>query len=62
MTQLSIQSILSIPSITKSEFSAYIKSFQFREIFNEMGWNNERVTKKFHESFKKEHTTKQKMI
>ncbi|MFH1860627.1 MAG: DNA methyltransferase [bacterium] len=30
-------------AITKSEFSAYIKAFQFRELFNEMGWNNDRT-------------------
>jgi hypothetical protein len=28
--------------IAKSEFSKYIKDFQFRELFNEMGWNNDR--------------------
>lgn len=28
-------------AITKSEFSEYIKEFQFRELFNEMGWNND---------------------
>lgn len=30
-------------AITKADFSAYIKSFQFRELFNEMGWNNDRT-------------------
>ena len=30
-------------AITKSEFSAYITAFQFRELFNEMGWNNDRT-------------------
>ncbi|MFH1961555.1 MAG: DNA methyltransferase [bacterium] len=30
-------------AITKSEFSAYIKSFQFKELFNDMGWNNDRT-------------------
>ena len=30
-------------AITKAEFSAYIKEFQFRKLFNEMGWNNDRV-------------------
>ncbi|MBE3085352.1 MAG: Eco57I restriction-modification methylase domain-containing protein [Bacteroidetes bacterium] len=30
-------------AITKSDFSAYIKAFQFRELFNEMGWNNDRT-------------------
>ncbi|PIV55152.1 hypothetical protein COY52_05200 [Candidatus Desantisbacteria bacterium CG_4_10_14_0_8_um_filter_48_22] len=28
-------------AITKAEFSVYIKAFQFRELFNEMGWNND---------------------
>ncbi len=28
-------------AIAKSEFSKYIKGFQFRELFNEMGWNND---------------------
>ena len=32
-------------AITKAEFSAYIKAFQFRELFNEMGWNNDRTKK-----------------
>lgn len=30
-------------AITKSEFSAFIKTFRFRELFNEMGWNNDRT-------------------
>ncbi|MBU4305713.1 MAG: Eco57I restriction-modification methylase domain-containing protein, partial [Candidatus Omnitrophica bacterium] len=30
-------------AITKADFSVYIKEFQFRELFNEMGWNNDRV-------------------
>ena len=30
-------------AISKAEFSAYIKAFQFRELFNEMGWNNDRT-------------------
>jgi len=30
-------------AITKTEFSVYIKAFQFRELFNEMGWNNDRT-------------------
>jgi hypothetical protein len=30
-------------AITKAEFSAYIRAFQFRELFNEMGWNNDRT-------------------
>jgi len=29
--------------ISKAEFSDYIKSFRFRELFNEMGWNNDRT-------------------
>jgi len=29
--------------ISKAEFSNYINSFQFRELFNEMGWNNDRA-------------------
>ncbi|MDI6781531.1 MAG: Eco57I restriction-modification methylase domain-containing protein, partial [bacterium] len=28
-------------AITKLKFSTYIKAFQFRELFNEMGWNND---------------------
>lgn len=28
-------------AITKSEFSTYIKEFNFKELFNEMGWNND---------------------
>ena len=28
-------------TISKAEFSTYIKSFQFRKLFNEMGWNND---------------------
>jgi tRNA1(Val) A37 N6-methylase TrmN6 len=31
-------------SLTKKEFSSYIKQFQFREMFNDMGWNNDRTT------------------
>ncbi len=31
-------------SLTKKEFSSYIKQFQFRELFNEMGWNNDKTT------------------
>lgn len=27
-------------AITKTDFSTFIKSFRFRELFNEMGWNN----------------------
>ncbi len=30
-------------AVTKAEFSAHIKAFQFRELFNEMGWNNDRT-------------------
>ncbi len=30
-------------AISKAEFSEYIKKFQFRELFNEMGWNNDRT-------------------
>ena len=30
-------------SIAKTEFSNYIKAFKFRELFNEMGWNNDRT-------------------
>ena len=30
-------------AISKADFSAYIKTFQFRELFNEMGWNNDRT-------------------
>ena len=31
-------------SLNKREFSSYIKQFQFREMFNEMGWNNDKTT------------------
>jgi len=31
-------------AITKKEFSDYIKAFNFRELFNDMGWNNDRTT------------------
>jgi hypothetical protein len=31
-------------NLTKQQFSAYIKQFHFRELFNEMGWNNDRTT------------------
>lgn len=31
-------------SLTKREFSNYIKQFNFREMFNDMGWNNDRTT------------------
>jgi len=30
-------------ALSKTEFSAYIIAFQFRELFNEMGWNNDRT-------------------
>jgi hypothetical protein len=30
-------------SLSKKEFSNYIKQFKFRELFNEMGWNNDRT-------------------
>lgn len=30
-------------AITKAEFSAYIKAFQLKELFNDMGWNNDRT-------------------
>ena len=30
-------------AITKESFSRYIKAFQFRELFNDMGWNNDRT-------------------
>ncbi len=30
-------------SLAKPEFARFIKNFQFRELFNEMGWNNDRV-------------------
>lgn len=30
-------------AVTKSEFSVYIKEFRFKELFNEMGWNNDRT-------------------
>lgn len=31
-------------SLTKKEFSSYIKQFNFRELFNDMGWNNDKIT------------------
>lgn len=31
-------------SLSKKEFSAYIRQFQFRELFIDMGWNNDRTT------------------
>jgi hypothetical protein len=30
-------------AIAKSEFSNYIKAFQFKELFNEMGWNHDKT-------------------
>jgi hypothetical protein len=30
-------------SITKDAFSKYVRSFQLRELFNDMGWNNDRT-------------------
>ena len=30
-------------ALTKKEFSAYIKQFNFRELFNDMGWNNDKT-------------------
>lgn len=30
-------------SLTKTEFSNYIKAFNFRELFNDMGWNNDKT-------------------
>ena len=29
-------------TLSKQEFSSYIKQFRFRELFNDMGWNNDR--------------------
>ena len=31
-------------ALTKKEFSNYIKQFNFRELFNDMGWNNDKTT------------------
>lgn len=31
-------------NLTKQEFSNYIKQFNFRELFNDMGWNNDKTT------------------
>ena len=36
-------SVLIMMAITKESFSRYIKAFQFRELFNDMGWNNDRT-------------------
>ncbi|NLD92189.1 MAG: hypothetical protein GX639_05920, partial [Fibrobacter sp.] len=30
-------------SISKEDFSKYVQNFQFRELFNDMGWNNDRT-------------------
>lgn len=30
-------------AITKQQFSGFIKQFNFRELFNEMGWNNDKT-------------------
>lgn len=30
-------------SLSKNEFSGFIKQFNFRELFNEMGWNNDKT-------------------
>ena len=30
-------------ALSKQEFSSYIKQFKFRELFNDMGWNNDRT-------------------
>ncbi|HAJ79548.1 MAG TPA: hypothetical protein DCO75_07220, partial [Fibrobacteres bacterium] len=30
-------------SISKEDFSRYVRSFQLRELFNDMGWNNDRT-------------------
>jgi hypothetical protein len=32
-----------IMALTKKEFSDYIKQFNFRELFNDMGWNNDKT-------------------
>ena len=29
--------------LTKKDFSAYIKQFSFKELFNDMGWNNDKT-------------------
>lgn len=31
-------------ALSKKEFSNYIKQFNFREMFNDMGWNNDKTT------------------
>ena len=30
-------------SLTQSEFVGYLKKFDFRTLFNEMGWNNDKT-------------------
>jgi len=30
-------------AISKQDFSTFIKQFHFRELFNEMGWNNDKT-------------------
>lgn len=31
-------------ALDKKDFSTYIKQFNFRELFNDMGWNNDKIT------------------
>jgi hypothetical protein len=31
-------------AITKQEFSNYIKQFKFKELFNDMGWDQDRTS------------------
>lgn len=31
-------------ALTKKDFAAYIKQFKFRELFNDMGWNNDKTS------------------
>ncbi|HRH40490.1 MAG TPA: hypothetical protein PKY82_02515 [Pyrinomonadaceae bacterium] len=31
-------------SLNKQEFSRYIRDFNFRELFNEMGWDNDKTS------------------
>jgi hypothetical protein len=33
-------------ALSKTEFSSYIKQFNFRELFNDMGWNNDKTTQR----------------
>lgn len=30
-------------ALSKKEFTRYIRQFQFRELFNDMGWNNDKT-------------------